>query len=58
MSDCRKYQLYLMSLADGDVSTTPEEVVREVHLHLRDCPACQMELAAQKEAIRLLEANP
>ena len=54
MTDCRRIESLLPPYVDGEA---PADVVRQVELHLASCVGCQVQVASERTARRLLRAK-
>ncbi len=54
MTECRRIESLLPPYVDGEATA---DAIRQVELHLSTCPACQVQVASERTARRILRAK-
>ena len=54
MNRCEQYEPYLAALADDQADALPAEIRKDLLEHVAACPACQADIARQRQMARLL----
>jgi anti-sigma factor RsiW len=54
MNRCEQYEPFLVALADDQVDALPAELRKDLLEHVAACPACQADIARQRQLAQLL----